>query len=68
MKKLTVIIPTYNEAHNIGALLSLVSWADEVIVVDSFSTDNTLEIASDFDVTILQHEYENSAEQKNCVA
>ncbi len=39
--RLSVIIITKNEAHNIRACLESVSWADEIIVVDSGSTDDT---------------------------
>lgn len=65
MEKVTAIIPTFNEEHNIAEAIDSVSWADEVLVVDSFSTDKTVEIAQQKGVRILQHEYENSATQKN---
>jgi glycosyltransferase involved in cell wall biosynthesis len=42
-----------------------VLWADEILVVDSFSTDRTVEIARGFPVTVLQREYFGSAAQKN---
>lgn len=64
-EKLTVIVPTYNEEDNIEDCLRSVLWADEIIVVDSFSTDRTVEIASKYAHRILQHEYINSATQKN---
>ena len=64
-QKLTVIIPCYNEEKNIEACLKSVIWADEVLVVDSFSTDHTLDIARKYTDRILQHEYINSAAQKN---
>lgn len=44
MAKLSVIIITKNEAHNIRACLDSVSWADEIVVVDSGSSDDTVEI------------------------
>ncbi len=63
---LTVIIPTFNVEIYLDKLLSTVeNWADEVIVCDSFSTDRTLDIAQKHKVKILQHEYINSAKQKN---
>lgn len=66
--KITAIIPTYNEAPNIRGAIESVSWADEIIVVDSFSSDGTLEIAREFQgVKVFQHEYENSARQKNWI-
>ena len=63
--KLTIIIPTFNEERNIRECLESVTWADEIFVVDSFSTDRTLEIARPFTSRIVQHEYVNSATQKN---
>ena len=39
--KLTVTVITYNEAAHIAAALDSVAWADEIIVVDSGSTDGT---------------------------
>ena len=64
-RKMTVIIPSYNEEFHIAACLQSVDWADEILVVDSFSTDATLEISRRFTDRILQHEYANSAAQKN---
>lgn len=64
-EKLTVIVPTYNEEQNIAACLETVKWADEIFVVDSFSTDRTPEIARQGNVRFVQHEYVNSATQKN---
>ncbi|RLD96439.1 MAG: glycosyltransferase family 2 protein [Aquificota bacterium] len=64
-EKLTVIVPTLNEEENLQACLESVAWADEIIVVDSGSTDATLEIAQSLADRILEHEYINSATQKN---
>lgn len=65
MHKITAIIPTYNEEDNIRELLESVMFADEIMVVDSFSTDKTIEIAREYTSFILQREYQNSASQKN---
>lgn len=65
MNKLSVIIPCYNNQDIIRDCLESVKWADEILVVDSFSTDNTLEIVKEYTNRILQHEYINSASQKN---
>lgn len=62
---LSVIVPTFNEQRGVEACLRSVMWADERIVVDSFSTDRTLEIARPLATRVLQHEYVNSAAQKN---
>ena len=64
-EKLTIIIPTYNEEDNIEECIKSALFADEIMVVDSFSTDRTLDIARKYTNRILQHEYVNSATQKN---
>jgi glycosyltransferase involved in cell wall biosynthesis len=63
--KLSAIIPTGNEEHNIVNAIKSVDFADEIIIVDSFSKDNTIELATKLADTILQREYINSASQKN---
>jgi glycosyltransferase involved in cell wall biosynthesis len=65
MEKLTAIIPVYNEEGNLDDCLRALTWADEILVVDSFSRDGTLSIARRYTDRILQHEYVNSATQKN---
>jgi len=64
-QKITIIVPTFNEERNIRDCLESVKWADEIFVVDSFSTDKTLDIAREYTSRIVQHEYVNSAAQKN---
>ncbi len=63
--KITVIIPTYNVEDLIAQAIKSVLWADEIFVVDSFSTDNTIKIAKSYGARIVQHEYIYSAKQKN---
>ncbi len=63
--KITAIIPTFNEEINIREAIESVSFTDEIIVVDSFSTDKTVSIARDLGAKILQREYKYSASQKN---
>jgi len=62
---LSVLIPTKNERPNAAACIASVRWAEEVVVVDSGSTDGTLEIARAAADRVLEHEYVNSAAQKN---
>ncbi len=62
---LSVIITTYNEEVNVGDCIESALWADEILVVDSYSTDRTVEIAKGYPVTVLQREYFGSAAQKN---
>ena len=66
MEKITAIIPCFNEENNIKEAIESCLFADEIIVVDSFSTDKTIEIIKTFpQVKLLQHEYKHSAAQKN---
>ena len=66
MTKLSVVIITFNEEKNIARCLdSIESIADDIIVVDSFSTDQTKQICSQFNVRFIQHEFEGHIEQKN---
>jgi glycosyltransferase involved in cell wall biosynthesis len=58
-------VPTFNEEANLSDCLECVQWADQIIVVDSFSTDRTVEIAREYTDEVVQHEYVNSATQKN---
>ncbi len=61
-----VVILTYNEEANISqALDSVIGWASEVFVLDSFSTDRTLEIARNYPCRIVRHHFENYAKQRN---
>jgi len=63
---LGVIILTYNEEIHIERLLkNITDWADEIFIVDSFSTDKTLEIAKKYGCKIFQHKFENQAQQFN---
>lgn len=65
--RVTAIVPTYNEAANIVECLQGLQWADEIIVVDSFSTDGTPALAAPLATRVIQHEYVNSAAQKNWI-
>ncbi len=63
---LSALIITYNEEHNIGPVIENLDIADEIIIVDSFSTDETTRIATTYNnVTVVQHPFENYATQRN---
>lgn len=65
MRKITATVITYNEGENIERCLkSLQGVADEIIVVDSFSTDNTLEICSQYDCVVTQRRFNGYGAQK----
>lgn len=64
--KLSAVIITYNEEANIGRCLdSLIGVADEIVVVDSFSTDRTEQIAKSKGARFIQHTFEGHIQQKN---
>jgi len=65
MTKITAIIPTLNEEIHIADAIKCVSFADEIIVIDSFSTDKTLEIAEKYNVKIIKREFDDFSLQKN---
>ena len=65
MGKITAIIPTGNEIHNIEAVITSVDFADEILVVDSFSTDGTYEKSQELATRVVRREYHYSASQKN---
>ncbi len=62
--KISAVIITGNEENNINECLNSVKWADEIIVVDSESTDNTVEIAKKFTDKVFIHKWEGYASQK----
>ena len=62
---LSAIVTTYNEAECLGECLARLAFAEEVLVVDSFSTDSTPAIAAQHGARVLQREYLSPAAQKN---
>ncbi len=66
MPKLSAVIITYNEEKNIGKCLdSIKEIVDDIVVVDSYSTDNTGEIVKSYGARFIQHRFEGHIEQKN---
>lgn len=66
MNQLSVVIITFNEERNIGRCLQSVrALADEILVVDSFSTDRTAEICASFNVRFYSNPFAGHIEQKN---
>ena len=66
--KLTVTVITRNEAANIGAALDSVAWADERLVVDSCSTDDTAAVARAHGARVEVREWPGYSDQKNAAA
>jgi glycosyltransferase involved in cell wall biosynthesis len=63
--RISILLPTFNNAATVRETLESVKWADEILVVDSFSTDLTPGICAEYGARVIQHEYINSAKQKN---
>lgn len=63
--KITAIIPTFNEEKNIEDAIKSVKFADEIIVIDSYSTDKTVELANKFGVRLIQRVFDDFSSQKN---
>ena len=60
------LVTCFNEEHNVGDCIESLMWCDEIIVVDSFSTDRTPEIAQSYDkVRFFQRTYFGAGAQKN---
>lgn len=66
--KITATLITFNEESNIADALKSVAWADEIIVVDSESSDRTVEIAREFTDRVLIRAWPGYASQKNLAA
>jgi glycosyltransferase involved in cell wall biosynthesis len=66
MIKISAVVITYNEEHSIGRCIkTLKSVADEIVVVDSFSKDNTKAICLKEGVKFVEHPFEGHIQQKN---
>jgi glycosyltransferase involved in cell wall biosynthesis len=65
MSTLSVIIPTFNEISYIEDAIKSVDFADEIIVIDSFSSDGTKEKAVALGCKIVERKFDNFSSQKN---
>ncbi len=66
--KLTVTVITRNEAANIEGALESVKWADEIVVVDSHSADETVALAQKYNARIVIHDWAGYSAQRNYAA
>jgi len=64
-KKISVFILTKNSELQLRAALESVKWADEIIINDGFSTDNTLNICKEYNCTIYQRKFEGFDKERN---
>lgn len=59
-KRLTALVLTKNEESRIKRCLDSVSWADEIVIVDGYSSDRTVEICKECGAKVVQHKFEGS--------
>ena len=62
---ITVVIPTLNEENFVAEAIRSVSFADEILVIDSFSSDATALVAQDAGAEVIQREFDDFSTQKN---
>jgi glycosyltransferase involved in cell wall biosynthesis len=65
--KISACVTTFNEERNIRRCLQSLAWCDEIVVVDSFSTDRTVELSREFTDRVYQHEWLGYIGQKNLI-
>ena len=65
METLSVVVITFNEEANIEACLASVSFADEIVILDSGSTDRTVELARGYTDKVHHHPWDGYTGQRN---
>lgn len=65
MPKISVYIIAYNEAEKVAATIRSVLWAEEIILVDSWSTDDTQKIAEGYGVKVVQVDFKGFGDLRN---
>jgi len=66
--RVSAVIITHNESRNIGRTLSRLYWCDEIVVVDSYSTDNTVDICREFNCRVYFRDFDGYGAQKRYAA
>ena len=66
-EKISACITACNEEHKIRRCLQSVQWTDEIVVVDSFSSDRTVEICKEYTDKVHQHQWLGYIGQKNLI-
>ena len=61
----SIVILTFNEEKNLKYCLESIQWCDDIVILDSYSTDDTLKIAQENNLRIYQRKFDNFASQRN---
>ena len=61
----SILLLTLNEEQNLPACLEAIAWCDDIVLVDSFSSDRTVEIAEAHGVRVFQRKFDHFAGQRN---
>lgn len=61
----SILLITYNESANLASCLDAIKWCDDIVILDSFSTDNTINIAKRTNIRFYQRKFDNFACQRN---
>jgi glycosyltransferase involved in cell wall biosynthesis len=61
----SIVILTFNEEKNLKCCLESIQWCDDIVILDSYSTDDTLKIAQENNLRIYQRKFDNFASQRN---
>ncbi len=62
---ISILLLTFNEERNLPACLKAIDWCDDIVVLDSFSTDRTVEIAKKSGAHVYQRQFDDFAGQRN---
>lgn len=63
--KVSIVLLTFNEEKNLPRCLSSIAWCDDILIVDSFSSDKTLEIANNMGARVMSRAFDNFSNQRN---
>ncbi|MFD1016340.1 glycosyltransferase family 2 protein [Winogradskyella rapida] len=61
----SIVILTYNEESSIQSCLESINWCDDIVIIDSYSQDQTLEIGEKFGARVYKNEFVDFAQQRN---
>jgi glycosyltransferase involved in cell wall biosynthesis len=63
--KVSILLLTHNEAGNLPRCLEALTWCDDIVAIDSGSTDHSVDILNSFNVRVLRRPFDDFARQRN---